>query len=427
MMTVVGGNERRGEHANTKKGERAACKLITSEDLRPFFHLPITQVAEHFHICTTVMKKVCRNNGIPRWPYRKLSAIEKKIETIRSTVTLKSHHNAARLSNELENLEKRKRMILENPACLAKKSHTVTSATIQSSDPLRSDGVGDGDCDDARDQDECGDGDRDVGDGDGDDVARDVGDGDDDDVARDAGDGDGDEGNLLWVLCNASAMASDTFSVNEKSLNSLTQPPLNHATTLETHTHTHVQPQPRIQSHTRVQTQAAETLRERVSNDIVLPTYPRTPMHTHIFLSKREVTHTSTHTWEREGPHAMGSAFFHLPLLSARSVFTEAEREPLFMAKSSIRKTISSPATEVFLNSKSIHNGDITATTPSDVRAFHSVPSLAELDATTQSHHSTSAHGIHQFKRAHEEMTFDIHLRDGGHRNHAQKKQKTCE
>ena len=47
-------------------------KHITREELCKRFHLPIAQVAQELGVCATVLKKKCRQHGIPRWPFRKV-------------------------------------------------------------------------------------------------------------------------------------------------------------------------------------------------------------------------------------------------------------------------------------------------------------------------------------------------------------------
>ena len=43
--------------------------------LQQNFHLPISQVAKDLGVCATVLKKLCRQHGIPRWPHRKVRFI----------------------------------------------------------------------------------------------------------------------------------------------------------------------------------------------------------------------------------------------------------------------------------------------------------------------------------------------------------------
>ena len=40
--------------------------------LQQHFHLPISEVAKELGVCATVLKKLCRKHGIPRWPHRKV-------------------------------------------------------------------------------------------------------------------------------------------------------------------------------------------------------------------------------------------------------------------------------------------------------------------------------------------------------------------
>ena len=39
-------------------------------------------MAEHYGICETALKRICRDYGIFRWPYRKLIMINKRISTL---------------------------------------------------------------------------------------------------------------------------------------------------------------------------------------------------------------------------------------------------------------------------------------------------------------------------------------------------------
>jgi hypothetical protein len=50
----------------------SATTTITFEQLTKYFHLPINDVAKELGICATMLKKICRKNGIPRWPHRKV-------------------------------------------------------------------------------------------------------------------------------------------------------------------------------------------------------------------------------------------------------------------------------------------------------------------------------------------------------------------
>lgn len=49
------------------------------EELTGFLHLPEKVVAKQLGICLTSLKKLCRQHGIYRWPYRKLKSLDKKL------------------------------------------------------------------------------------------------------------------------------------------------------------------------------------------------------------------------------------------------------------------------------------------------------------------------------------------------------------
>ena len=55
---------------------------VTPAALREHFHLPLTEVAKKFNMCTTAFKKACRKQGIMQWPHRTLRSLEKKIATL---------------------------------------------------------------------------------------------------------------------------------------------------------------------------------------------------------------------------------------------------------------------------------------------------------------------------------------------------------
>ncbi|KAH3766282.1 hypothetical protein Pelo_1876 [Pelomyxa schiedti] len=51
-------------------------------DLRNYFHLPIQVVAGELGVCTTMLKQLCRKNGIQRWPYRKIQSLNNSIHQL---------------------------------------------------------------------------------------------------------------------------------------------------------------------------------------------------------------------------------------------------------------------------------------------------------------------------------------------------------
>lgn len=62
-----------------KKKRRAASKdiaRIALSDLAKYFDLPIVEASKNLNIGLTVLKKKCREFGIPRWPHRKIKSLD---------------------------------------------------------------------------------------------------------------------------------------------------------------------------------------------------------------------------------------------------------------------------------------------------------------------------------------------------------------
>jgi len=57
-------------------------RKITAVELSRFFHMPERAVAKELGMCLTSLKKFCRQNGITRWPYRKLKSLDRRIARI---------------------------------------------------------------------------------------------------------------------------------------------------------------------------------------------------------------------------------------------------------------------------------------------------------------------------------------------------------
>lgn len=62
-------------------------RVVKIDELSQYFHLPEKAVARQLGVCLTSLKKICRQNGITRWPYRKLKSLDKKIHKIENALT----------------------------------------------------------------------------------------------------------------------------------------------------------------------------------------------------------------------------------------------------------------------------------------------------------------------------------------------------
>lgn len=84
---------------------------LNYETLSAHFHLPITDVAKELGVCATMLKKVCRKHGIPRWPYRQLKSLNRMIHTLEAC----SNDIEENVDEMIEDLKKKREALLENP------------------------------------------------------------------------------------------------------------------------------------------------------------------------------------------------------------------------------------------------------------------------------------------------------------------------
>ncbi|KAK6912857.1 RWP-RK domain [Dillenia turbinata] len=61
------------------KEQRQRTAKLTMSDLAPHFHITMEKAAEEMSLCTTVIKKLCRRQGVSRWPHRKIKSLKKQI------------------------------------------------------------------------------------------------------------------------------------------------------------------------------------------------------------------------------------------------------------------------------------------------------------------------------------------------------------
>ncbi|KAJ1641547.1 RWP-RK domain-containing protein [Pavlovales sp. CCMP2436] len=73
-----GKEEEELDSGGTKPRRVRKGKELSFADVSRHFDLPLTQAAERLNVCVTLVKRVCRENGVSRWPYRKLQSRKKK-------------------------------------------------------------------------------------------------------------------------------------------------------------------------------------------------------------------------------------------------------------------------------------------------------------------------------------------------------------
>ncbi|KAL4171910.1 hypothetical protein KRP22_007086 [Phytophthora ramorum] len=110
----------------SKKRVRAlpnASKSITLDMLRPHFEKPLAEVANIFGICMTLMKKICRKNGVPRWPHRQIRGLRKSIWSIEKALRCCESEAQRRSYNDHLQKQRAKLLtILKGPASPSSKA-----------------------------------------------------------------------------------------------------------------------------------------------------------------------------------------------------------------------------------------------------------------------------------------------------------------
>ncbi|KAF0684751.1 Aste57867_23266 [Aphanomyces stellatus] len=90
-------------------------KHITMDILRPHFDKPLAEVAKLFGICTTLMKKVCRRVGIPRWPHRHIRSLRKSILSMETASSMFDGVDRTAYDIQIRKQQRRLAMLLYNP------------------------------------------------------------------------------------------------------------------------------------------------------------------------------------------------------------------------------------------------------------------------------------------------------------------------
>ncbi|KAM5546968.1 protein RKD5 [Rosa sericea] len=103
-----------------KKNRRAASDRIakiTLPDLVKYFDIPIVEASRSLNVGLTVLKKKCREFGIPRWPHRKIKSLDSLIRDLQEETEFQQKEDKAAalavakrqrmLESEKESIERR--------------------------------------------------------------------------------------------------------------------------------------------------------------------------------------------------------------------------------------------------------------------------------------------------------------------------------
>ncbi|XP_028806660.1 protein RKD4-like [Neltuma alba] len=95
-------DETRNRISYNRKKRSANLEL---DDIRKYFHVPITKAAKELNVGLTLLKRRCRELNITRWPHRKIKSLKTLIDNVKELG----------LANEVAMLEKHKKLMEKLP------------------------------------------------------------------------------------------------------------------------------------------------------------------------------------------------------------------------------------------------------------------------------------------------------------------------
>ncbi|KAM0991699.1 hypothetical protein ACFX13_010232 [Malus domestica] len=81
---------------------------LSKETISHHFYMPVSEAAKEMNVSQTILKKRCRELGIPRWPYRKLASLQTLARNIHEL-------GDGQLNGEVELLERERQLMEEFP------------------------------------------------------------------------------------------------------------------------------------------------------------------------------------------------------------------------------------------------------------------------------------------------------------------------
>ncbi|KAH7425116.1 hypothetical protein KP509_11G040500 [Ceratopteris richardii] len=122
------------QRQSMQRGSSERVTEITIQELSQYFNMPITQASKELKVGLTVLKKKCREFGIPRWPHRKMKSLDSLINNIQDLASEHGGKGSARVLNAVKELEEQKKLMEEMPGIeLAERTKRLRQACFKAS------------------------------------------------------------------------------------------------------------------------------------------------------------------------------------------------------------------------------------------------------------------------------------------------------
>ncbi|XP_006855335.2 protein RKD1 [Amborella trichopoda] len=105
---------------------------ITYGELSRYFYMPITQAAKVLKVGLTVLKKKCREFGIPRWPHRKMKSLQSLVQNVQELGKEDGEMGEEKIRNAIKILEEQRNLMEKMPGMqLAEKTKKLRQACFK--------------------------------------------------------------------------------------------------------------------------------------------------------------------------------------------------------------------------------------------------------------------------------------------------------
>ncbi|GMF21313.1 unnamed protein product [Phytophthora lilii] len=106
-------------------------KDLTLNELRPHFNKPMAVVAKELGVCITLMKKICRRNGLVRWPHRRIRSLVNRITSLQVLASNAAGAERKRFQGQIAGLREELSAVIQNPNEKSRKPHPDIKVPIK--------------------------------------------------------------------------------------------------------------------------------------------------------------------------------------------------------------------------------------------------------------------------------------------------------